>query len=55
MAAKSKRKAAKNQSTDWDVGQPLAFPPSRVEIEGLARKSVDETVSKRKQRKRKKK
>jgi hypothetical protein len=57
---KTKTTKAKRQITDWNIGQPLAFPrrKSAAVIERLAREAVAEGMSgpfKLPQRKRKKK
>jgi len=59
MARKQTRQSTRN-TTEWNIGQPLAFPPklSRAEFERLAREAVEEGISgplKPKQQKRKKK
>jgi hypothetical protein len=42
--AKVKKKTLRMRSTDWGVGQPLAFPAAKpqVNIERLAREAVEE-------------
>jgi hypothetical protein len=62
VATKVKRKTRRprQMSTDWSIGQPLAFPPKRspTVISRLARVAVKEAIrgpSKLKQQKRKKK
>jgi len=57
MAGKRRRRS---KTTEWSLGQPLAFPPklNRFEFEQLARDVVEEGMSepsKRKPSKRKKK
>jgi hypothetical protein len=60
MAKKAKKKPPRRKAkiTEWGVGQPLAFPPSRTEFERLAREAVEEAILgpfRRKPQKRKKK
>jgi hypothetical protein len=45
MARKQTRKPTRNP-TEWNLGQPLAFPPKkdRAEFERLAREAVAEGV-----------
>jgi hypothetical protein len=49
MAKKAKKRPSrsKRKSTDWDIGQPLAFPPKKTPavIERLAREAVEEAMS----------
>jgi len=59
MARKPTRRTP-NKTTEWNLGQPLAFPPklNRSNIERLAREAVEEAMRgpfKRKRAKRKKK
>ena len=57
MAKGKKSKAARNRSTEWNVGQPLAFP-NNGSFERAAREAVDEALKgpfKTKVHKRKKK
>jgi hypothetical protein len=47
MANRAKKRAAgpKRKSTDWNIGQPLAFPPkSNPIINRLAKEAVEEAV-----------
>jgi hypothetical protein len=32
------------KSTEWNVGQPLAFPPARTGIKRVAQEAVDEAM-----------
>jgi hypothetical protein len=32
------------KSTEWNVGQPLAFPPARTAIKRPAQEAVDEAI-----------
>jgi hypothetical protein len=55
---KNTARRSRAKSTEWHIGQPLAFPPSRTEIERLAQEAVEDGASgplKRKREKRKKK
>jgi hypothetical protein len=59
MARKQTRESMRN-TTEWNLGQPLAFPPklNRSDFERLAREAVEEAMSapfKAKRQKRKKK
>jgi hypothetical protein len=59
MARKQTRKSRRNR-TEWNLGQPLAFPPKkdRADFERLAREAVEEAMSgpfRPKRQKRKKK
>ena len=59
MATKQTRQSLRN-ATEWNLGQPLAFPPkrNRAEFEDLAREAVEEAMrgpfrSKRQKRRKK--
>jgi hypothetical protein len=57
--AKTQTKRRVRKPTEWNLGQPLAFPPKRnsSEFERLARQAVEEAMNgpfKRKRAKRKK-
>jgi len=59
MARKPPRRSS-SKTTDWNLGQPLAFPPklNRSNLERLAREAVEEGMRgplKSKRQKRKKK
>jgi hypothetical protein len=58
VAKKSKKKIRKpkNKTTDWNLGQPLAFPPklNRSEFERLVREVLEEAMSSRFKAKRQK-
>jgi len=59
MARKPARRSS-SKTTDWNLGQPLAFPPklNRSDLERLAREAVEEGMRgplKTKRQKRKKK
>ena len=41
MPKSTKHKATKNRSSEWQVGQPLAFPKNEA-FERAARQAVDE-------------
>jgi hypothetical protein len=43
--AKKQTKRTMLRSTDWNVGQPLAFPQLHAGIKSLARDAVDEAMS----------
>jgi hypothetical protein len=43
MAKVKKSKSARNRSTEWNVGQPLAFP-NNGNFERAAREAVDEAL-----------
>jgi hypothetical protein len=56
--AKKQMKRTMLKATDWNVGQPLAFPQARNGIQRLAREAVNEAVrgpfsSRREKRKKK--
>jgi hypothetical protein len=58
--ARKQTRGSTGKTTDWNLGQPLAFPPklNRSNLERLAREAVEEGMRgpfKRKQSKRKKK
>lgn len=42
--AKKPRKRAMLKTTEWNVGQPLAFPQARNAIQRLAREAVSEAM-----------
>jgi hypothetical protein len=43
--AKAKKKPRKPKTTDWNIGQPLAFPRKKNPITRLAQEAVEEALS----------